>query len=102
MGFNERAKMIELIDLVLLLSDVGIAALGGILVFVSLRTYLRNRSPSMLAMSFGFAVIAAGPLLEEFLLDALQFQLIDAHILMHLLIAVGLLILVYSLYGTRG
>ncbi len=94
--------MIELIDLVLLLSDVGIAALGGILVFVSLRTYLSNKSPSMLAMSFGFALIAAGPLLEELLLDALQFPLIDAHILMHLMIAVGLLILVYSLYGTRG
>ncbi len=94
--------MTDFIDLILLASDVGIAALGGILVFVSMRTYRRNKSPSMLVMSFGFALIAAGPLLEELLLDVLQFQLIYAHILMHFLVATGLLILVYSLYGTRG
>jgi hypothetical protein len=94
--------MTDFIELLLLASNVGIAALGGILVFVSLRTYHRNKSPSMLAMSLGFVLIAAGPLLEEFLLDILQVQLIDAHILMHFLVATGLLILVYSLYGTRG
>ncbi len=94
--------MIELSDLMLLLSEAAIVALGGVLVYVSLRAYRRNKSKSMLAMSIGFVVILLGSLVEEFSLEMLGYHMIQAHILENSIVAVGLLILVYSIYGVRG
>lgn len=93
--------MIILNDIVLLLSEVTIVVLGGILVFVSWRAYRREKNRSMLAMSIGFAVIVIGPLIEEFLLDFLEYPLIEAHTLRNVTVAISLLILVYSIYGVR-
>ncbi len=94
--------MMALNDLMLLLTEAAIVFLGSVLVYVSMRAYRRDKSRSMLAMSLGFVVILAGSLVEEFSLEILQFHMIEAHILENLIVAVGLLILVYSIYGVRG
>jgi hypothetical protein len=56
----------------------------------------------MLAMSIGFAVIVVGSVIEEVFLELLHCQLVEAHTLENLAFAVGLLILVYSIYGARS
>ena len=93
--------MIRLDDLLLLLSEAAIVILGGMLVYVSMRAYRRNKSKSMLAMSIGFFVILMGSLVEEFIVEILGYQLILAHALENSVVGVGLLILVYSIYGVR-
>ncbi len=94
--------MIALSDLLLLLSEAAIVAVGGVLVYVSMRAYYRTRNKSMLALSLGFAVIIMQPLVEELFLDVFRNPMLEAHILRNLIVAVGLLIIVYSIYGGRG
>lgn len=94
--------MIDLSDALLLLSEAAIIVTGGLLVYVSARAYRRDKSRSMLAMSLGFAVIVVGSVIEEVFLEVFQYQLVEAHTLENLAVAVGLMILVYSLYGARG
>ena len=94
--------MIALNDLLLLISEAAIVVMGGLLVYVSARAYRRERSRSMLAMSLGFAVIVVGSVIEEVFLEVLQYQLVEAHTLENLVVAMGLVILVYSIYGARG
>jgi hypothetical protein len=93
--------MIELTDLILLLSEVAIVSLCAVLIYVSMRAYRRNKSRSMFAMSIGFIVILVGSMIEEFIVEVLGYQLIQAHALENSVVAVGLLILVYSIYGVR-
>lgn len=101
MEFDESGKMIALNDLVLLISEVIIVALGGLLIFASSRAYRREKSRSMLAMSLGFGVIVIGSLIEEVFLEVLRYPLIEAHTLENLTVAIGFVILVYSVYGVR-
>jgi hypothetical protein len=56
----------------------------------------------MLAMSVGFAVITMASLMEEFFLELLHYPMIEAHIIENLVVAAGLLIIVYSIYVARG
>lgn len=93
--------MMSITDLLLLLSEIAIICLGGVLVYVSMRAYRRSKSRSMLAMSVGFLVMVLGSLVEETLVELFGFQLIESHALENSVVAVGLLFLVYSLYGTR-
>jgi len=94
--------MIALNDLLLLASEAIIITLGGLLVYVSARAYRRGRSKSMLAMSLGFAVIVVGSVIEEVFLEVFRYQFLEAHTLENLTVAVGLMILVYSIYGARS
>lgn len=93
--------MIELNDVMLLFTEGMIVTLCGILVYVSMKAYRRNKSQSMLAMSVGFIVILFGSLIEELIIDVLGYPLVEAHALENSVVAVGLLILVYSIYGAR-
>ena len=93
--------MIDLNDVILLLSEVMIVVLGTVLVYVSLRAYRRGKSKSMLTMSVGFGVIVIGRLTEEVFLKLLGYSLFEAHTLENLTIAVGLTFLVYSIYGVH-
>ena len=101
MECDEAGEMIAFNDLLLLISEGAIVTLGGLLVYVSARAYRRDRSASMLAMSIGFAVIVVGSVIEEIFLEVFHYQLVEAHTLENLAFAVGLLILVYSIYGAR-
>ncbi len=94
--------MISLTDLLLISSEAAIVLLGGVLVYVSMRAYRRYKSKSMLVMSIGFVVILVGSVLEELFLEILGYSLIESHILENSVVALGMLILVYSIYGARG
>jgi hypothetical protein len=52
-------------------------------------------------MSVGFAIIVLGSLIEEVSLEVLGYQLVEAHTLENVAVAVGLVVLVYSIYGAR-
>lgn len=94
--------MISLDDLLLLLTEGALIGLGSVLVYVSMRAYRRGKSKPLLVMSIGFVVILLGSLIEEFSLEVLGYHMVQAHILENLIVAVGMLVLVYSIYGVRG
>jgi hypothetical protein len=94
--------MTALNDLVLLASEVMIVVLGLLIVYASIMAYRRSRSASMLALSVGFSIIVAGSTVEEVFVELLRYPMIEAHIVENCLLATGLLVIVYSLYGHRG
>ena len=94
--------MIPLSDLMLLLGEIAIISLGSLIIYLSFRAYRRNRSRSMLFLSLGFLMIVAGSMVEEILLEMFRYSMIEAHIAENLLLACGLLVIVYSIYGARG
>lgn len=93
--------MIDLSDLLHMASEAAVVALGSLLVYVSMRAYRRTRSRSMLVLSLGFAVIIIEPLIEEIFLDIFQLPMSQAHILRNWIVAVGLLVILYSIYRVR-
>lgn len=101
MEFHESGKMIGLIELLHVLSEVAIVALGSVLVYVSMRAFRRTKSRSMLVLSLGFAVIIMEPLIEEIFLNVLELPMDQAHVLRNWIVAVGLLFILYSIYKVR-
>ena len=55
----------------------------------------------MLAMAFEFGVIVIGSLIEEVFLELFRYPLVEAHTLENLTVAIGFVILVYSIYVVR-
>jgi hypothetical protein len=56
----------------------------------------------MLAMSLGFAIMLVGSFVEEFSIEALGIYLMEVHVLENAMVAVRLLLLVYSTYDVLG
>lgn len=93
--------MIGLDDLLLLLSEAAIISLGTMIIYVSLRAHRKTGIKSMLVISLGFAIIILGSLTEEIIVELLHYPLIRAHTIENSIVAVGLLFIVYSIYGAR-
>ncbi len=75
--------------------------LGGLITYLAYRAYRRTRSRSLGALTLGFGIVTLGTFLAgivDQVLDA-GFQL--GLLIESALIALGFLIIVYSLYTTR-
>ncbi len=88
-------------DFALLISEGLIILLAGAIIYTSMRAFRRTHSKAMLAMCLGFTVFLVGTLGEEIAVELLGYQMIEAHILENSIVAIGLFILVYSIYGVR-
>jgi hypothetical protein len=102
MGFYEDAKMTAFNGLMLFASEAMIVVLGVLIIYASVRAYHRAKSKSMLALSIGLSIMIIGSLVEEVFLAVFGYPIIEAHIVENFLLATGLLVIVYSLYGIRG
>lgn len=100
--FYWDAEMIAFNDIILVASEAAIVFLGSLVIYVSMRAYRRTKSRPMLALSLGFAVIIIEPLVEEVFLEVFRNSMLEAHILRNLIVVVGLLIIVYSIYVARS
>ena len=89
-------------NLMLFGSEIIIVVLGVLIVYASVRAYHRGKSKSMLALSIGLSIMIIGSLAEEIFLAVLGTPIIEAHIVENLMLALGLVVIVYSLYGVRG
>lgn len=98
----EVGKMIDFLDLLLLVSEGLIVCCTGLLAYLSVRAFRRTGQRSMLFMAMGFIVILFGSLVEETIEQVLGYQLIEAHMFENFIVAIGFLLLVYSIYGTRN
>ena len=72
-----------------------------VLVLMALRSYNRSRSRSFLLAALGFGLLGAASLVEGILYQFGGFTLDQAHAFRSTLTAVGLVVLVLSIYTTR-
>lgn len=73
--------------------------IGFVIAATAYRGYRRNHSKSMLYLAIGFAIISIGAVIEGILFDVLQFSIFWAGTVQTSIVAVGMLVILYSLYG---
>ncbi len=90
-------------SLILYISAIEVfsLAIALVLVLLAVRGYRRSRSHSFLLAAVGFGMLGAASLVEGVLYQFLGFTLDEAHAFRSTLTAIGLVILVYSIYSTR-
>jgi len=76
-----------------------IVLLGTVLVYLGIKGYKRHRSKDMIFLSFGFALITAGSVAAGILFEFLGYQLVDVSVVESIMVIVGFVLLIYSIYG---
>ncbi|MBI4258811.1 MAG: hypothetical protein HY619_07635 [Thaumarchaeota archaeon] len=86
----------------LVLIRILIVALGLIITYLSFKSHRQNHSSAMLFLSLGFMLITIGVVIEGVLFEFLAFDLFGAHTVESVIVALGLIAIVYSIYGARS
>ena len=76
-----------------------IGVLGLLLAYLSLKAYRKSKSKNMLFLSIGFGIITAGSILAGASFEFLGFTLLQVNIVESLMILVGFIMVMYSIYG---
>ena len=71
------------------------------LVILASRGYRKSQSRSLLAAAVGFGILGVASLTEGLLYSVLGFSLLEAQAFRSTLTAVGLVVLLFSIYKTR-
>jgi hypothetical protein len=74
---------------------------GGLITYLAFKAYRKTRSRSLGALSLGFGIITAGTFLAGVLDQAFGAGFQTSQLVESALIAVGFLVIVYSLYTTQ-
>lgn len=73
--------------------------LGFLIAYQAYRGYRRNNRQPMLFMAIGFSIVSLGAIIEGILFDVLGFTFHDSGMVATSIVAVGMLTILYSLYG---
>lgn len=76
--------------------------IGLVIAVTAYRGYRRNDSEPMLYLAVGFSIISVGAVIEGVLYDVFEFSIFWAGTVQTSLVAVGMLVILYSLYGETG
>ena len=87
----------ELLLLRALKSLIGV--LGLLLAYLSIKAYRKSKSKNMLFLSIGFGIITVGSILAGLSFEFLGFSLLQVNIVESLMILVGFIMVLYSVYG---
>ena len=88
----------ELLLLRVLKTFIGL--LGLILSYLSIKAYNKSKAKNMLFLGIGFGIITAGSLIAGLSFEYLGFTLRQVNIVESLMILVGFITILYSIYGT--
>jgi len=90
-------------SLILILRAVRIVTLllAGVVTYLAIKSYRRGGGRVMLFLSIVFCLIALGALISGLLFEFFNFALEDSYTVESILVAAGLGVLVYSIYGIR-
>lgn len=72
-----------------------------VLVILAYQGYRKSQSKSFLSAAIGFGILGVASLTEGLLYDVLGFSLLEAQAFRSTLTAIGLVVLVYSIYKMR-
>lgn len=81
--------------------EIATLAVAFLLVVLAYGGYKKSRSASMLSAALGFGMLGIASLVEGLLFEVAKLPFDDAHAFRSTLTALGLLILLYSIYRTR-
>lgn len=73
--------------------------IGFVIAGTAYRGYRRYGSEPMLYLAIGFAIISVGAVIEGVLFDVLGFSIFWAGTVQTSIVALGMLVILYSLYG---
>ena len=76
--------------------------IGLVIAATAYRGYRRSGSEPMWYLAVGFAIISVGAVIEGILFDVLQFSIFWAGTVQTSIVALGMLVILYSLYGGTG
>ena len=79
---------------------IVIVILAFLLTWLAYKGSRRKKSKGLLFMSFGFVTIGLSAILEGVLYEFFSYDIFSVHLLESIVVALGLLLLVYSVYGT--
>lgn len=74
-------------------------ALAVVIAYQAYRGYKRHRTPMLLYVAVGFALVGLGGLLEGVLFEVIQVSIFEAGVVAALVTAVGMLSILYALYA---
>ena len=83
----------------LVIAKILTMGLGLVITWKAFQAFRQHRSKPMLFVAVGFAFVSVGAVIEGILLDELGFSVFLAGSLQTGIVAVGMLLVVYSLYG---
>ena len=83
----------------LVVAKVVTMVIGLLIAGTAYRGYRRSGEESMLYLAVGFAIISVGAVVEGIFFDVLDFSIFWAGTVQTSIVAVGMLVILYSLYG---
>ncbi|WP_136590603.1 DUF7521 family protein [Salinigranum halophilum] len=83
----------------LVIAKVVTMVIGLVIAGTAYRGYKRSGEESMLYLAVGFAIISVGAVVEGIFFDVLHFSIFWAGTVQTSIVAVGMLVILYSLYG---
>lgn len=86
---------------VLIIAKIATMTLGFLIAFQAYRGYKRNNSQPMLYLAIGFSLISFGAVLEAILYEVIGLTIFNASAIQTTIVAVGMIIILYSLYGSQ-
>ena len=81
--------------------EVLTLVIASVLVIFAYRGYKKGAGRGFLLAATGFALLGAASLVEGLLFDVFRVPLDEAHAVRSTLTAIGLVVLLYSIYRTR-
>lgn len=90
-----------MIHIGLVIAKLITVGLGFLIAYQAYRGYRRNQNKPLLYVAAGFLTISIGSVLEGILFDVLHFSLFHAGTLQTSIVALGMLFVLYALYGGR-
>jgi hypothetical protein len=83
----------------LVIAKVVTMVIGLVIAGTAYRGYKRSGEESMLYLAVGFAIISVGAVVEGIFFDVLHFSIFWAGTIQTSIVAGGMLVILYSLYG---
>lgn len=88
-----------MVHLELVVAKLVTMALGFVIAYQAYRGYREHDSEAMLYVAIGFLFISFGAVVEGILFDVFDFSIFHAGTVQTSIVAVGMLFVLYSLYG---
>lgn len=85
----------------LVITKLVTMVLGIAIAYQAYRGYRRNHTLPMLYVALGFLLVSVGAILDGVLFDVAGLSLVDAGTIQTGIVAVGMLTILYALYGGK-
>jgi len=86
----------------LVAGKVVVLVLGLLIATKAYRGYSRHGSGAMLYLAIGFALISVGTVIQGLLFEFVELDLFLAGAIQTVIVATGMLVVLYSLYGSHA